>query len=561
MFKNRKGITLIALIVSIIVLLILAGVTISVITGENGIITQAGKAKEETKIAAAKEKIDIEVQNSYMTSGKKEYENLKNGLQDLKVSNLPSKEKYPVYLNVDGYDFKIDKDWNVSKADNIVYHASNLKFDGNKDYIDTGIKLFSEENFNKDFQIRIIISEFGNYKDWATILSALKEDESLNYPGFNVRRRTNNKTVQLGFGSGKNIATNLESYVDRAFVITRINGSIYYGFEDDGLTYVKDVSSLPFFDTPVTLGAALDGNGTPWRYFEGEISDIQIVLGERGIDITKVYAKLYDDNTLVFSNNDETIQGRTLTKTYEDPNLGMIEYTKNNDSIFNTPWCGDNDVITKVEFADEITPLNIKGWFAGLTNLTEIKNMENLKIIYVADVSCAFLNCQSIETIDFSSWDTSRVMYMNSMLNGCTNLKSVDLENFTGDSVRSLSNMCRSCNHITNVNMKKFIAANCESSNEVFLWCYRLQTVDLSSWSLKSLKDIKYMFNQCTSLKEIKFNNADFSEVNYWSWAFYMTPSDIKIHVKDENQKNYIMQNVTNSNNGKTLTDENFIYN
>ena len=105
----NKGITLIALVVTIIVLLIIAGVTISVITGENGIIIQAGKAKEETKIAAAKEKIDIEVQNSYMTSGKKEYENLKNGLQDLKVSNLPSKEKYPVYLNVDGYDFKIDK--------------------------------------------------------------------------------------------------------------------------------------------------------------------------------------------------------------------------------------------------------------------------------------------------------------------------------------------------------------------------------------------------------------------------------------------------------------------
>lgn len=36
--KNKSGITLIALIITIIVLLILAGVTILTITGENGIL-------------------------------------------------------------------------------------------------------------------------------------------------------------------------------------------------------------------------------------------------------------------------------------------------------------------------------------------------------------------------------------------------------------------------------------------------------------------------------------------------------------------------------------------
>ncbi len=47
--KNKQeGITLIALVVTIIVLIILAGVSISMIVGENGIITQAKTAKEET---------------------------------------------------------------------------------------------------------------------------------------------------------------------------------------------------------------------------------------------------------------------------------------------------------------------------------------------------------------------------------------------------------------------------------------------------------------------------------------------------------------------------------
>ena len=47
--KNNKGITILALVVTIIVLLILAGVSISMITGDSGIINQAKTAKEETE--------------------------------------------------------------------------------------------------------------------------------------------------------------------------------------------------------------------------------------------------------------------------------------------------------------------------------------------------------------------------------------------------------------------------------------------------------------------------------------------------------------------------------
>ena len=57
--KKEEGITLIALITTIIVLLILAGISIGAITGSNGIIGQAQSAKEETEIANEKEIIDI----------------------------------------------------------------------------------------------------------------------------------------------------------------------------------------------------------------------------------------------------------------------------------------------------------------------------------------------------------------------------------------------------------------------------------------------------------------------------------------------------------------------
>ena len=48
MLKNQKGITLIALVITIIVLLILAGVSIAMLTGNNGILTQATNANTQS---------------------------------------------------------------------------------------------------------------------------------------------------------------------------------------------------------------------------------------------------------------------------------------------------------------------------------------------------------------------------------------------------------------------------------------------------------------------------------------------------------------------------------
>ena len=61
---NEKGITLVALIVTIIVLLILASISIAMLTGENGILNQAKKAKEETNQGEEIEKIKIAVMGS-----------------------------------------------------------------------------------------------------------------------------------------------------------------------------------------------------------------------------------------------------------------------------------------------------------------------------------------------------------------------------------------------------------------------------------------------------------------------------------------------------------------
>ena len=57
--ETRKGITLIALVLTIIVLLILAGITINLTIGEDGIIKRAQEAGKNYTEAAEKEKTEI----------------------------------------------------------------------------------------------------------------------------------------------------------------------------------------------------------------------------------------------------------------------------------------------------------------------------------------------------------------------------------------------------------------------------------------------------------------------------------------------------------------------
>ena len=76
--NKQQGITLIALVITIIVLLILAGVSIAMLTGQNGILTQAQNAKNSTEEAKAEEETRLD-----------EYENKINEYANVETTNTP----------------------------------------------------------------------------------------------------------------------------------------------------------------------------------------------------------------------------------------------------------------------------------------------------------------------------------------------------------------------------------------------------------------------------------------------------------------------------------------
>ena len=116
-----KGITLIALVITIIVILILAAISISMLTGDNGVLTRAGEVKEKTRVAEDKEQVELAA-ISAMTDGKGTIKDttlrsdLKNNLKTLKDEDITGNETSGWQVAVNGKVYFISNTGSVEEV-------------------------------------------------------------------------------------------------------------------------------------------------------------------------------------------------------------------------------------------------------------------------------------------------------------------------------------------------------------------------------------------------------------------------------------------------------------
>jgi len=130
--RKERGITLIALVITIIVLIILAGVTISLIMGENGLIEKARSGSQAYDKAEAREKLEI-------------------ALAELRIDKNTKKEEY----NEDYIDEKLTEE-------NMIVEGNTVEVEGWKFEIDkeslTIVGEVGKGNINNDIKIEVTSS-------------------------------------------------------------------------------------------------------------------------------------------------------------------------------------------------------------------------------------------------------------------------------------------------------------------------------------------------------------------------------------------------------------------
>ena len=136
--KENNGITLIALVITIVVLLILAGVSIAMLTGNNGILTQAKKAKQETSDSAQKEKEDLIKLEMIANNSNVNIPNLKEGMIPVKWNATNKTWEVADKSNTenDWYDYSTEsKKW--ANVVTVKENCSNGKT--RADYLSAGV--------------------------------------------------------------------------------------------------------------------------------------------------------------------------------------------------------------------------------------------------------------------------------------------------------------------------------------------------------------------------------------------------------------------------------------
>jgi len=111
-FKKSKGITMISLIITIVVLMILAGISVTALTGEKNVIKEAKEATSSAKQQSAKEKVQAAVLGCTKKNGEIDKEKLKEKL-DLETDIV----SFPATIDIDGVEITIGADGSVELAE------------------------------------------------------------------------------------------------------------------------------------------------------------------------------------------------------------------------------------------------------------------------------------------------------------------------------------------------------------------------------------------------------------------------------------------------------------
>ena len=185
--NNKGGITLVALVVTIVVLLILAGVSVKLVLGQNGLIKQAQEAKKKTHEESIKEQIDMA-----LASYKIENANKENSTDD----STGSVENFEIIEENPCKDIKF-----IAKADNkiIIMKNDGTSIITKENLVRNGFGTSGNDNFpgvnvnNGEFTISaqgnklILCSDFievdPNKKYYQSIVAKVNNMQSVNYIG------------------------------------------------------------------------------------------------------------------------------------------------------------------------------------------------------------------------------------------------------------------------------------------------------------------------------------------------------------------------------------------
>ena len=465
MLKNKKGITLIALVVTIVVLLILAGVSINLVLDNNGIIQKSKEARSETIVADEKSKVEM----AYLSAALKKLgdtvtaEELQEELDSSvgagkTVVTSNGDGTLNVLFNETGHNYNVDEG-TVEKVE-----IDNTKMA----MFDTG------ENVAK----KMYALAPDGYMQYAYSINNLSIDGIKKYkgtPDLTIMTEANIVSWTEGYNAYEQNPSAYKSMIPEGTKLC----PIYMWFEESGEEEIRSVyGNKNLTEENGDLGRKVK-TGTIYWWSES----------------SKVYLNPDCSNMFCRLPYLADISGLRELKTDNVTNMSSMFDNFNNQSLTNVDALSNWNTSNVTNMSRMFTTCSV------LANIDSLANWDTSK---VTDMSWMFGNDDGggMEISDLTpieKWNVGNVIDMNSMFLGCK-IKNI--------------------NSLSNWNVSKVT-----KMDKMFLEC-KIQNLNaISNWNVSNLASVSQMFQGNPITDASGINNWNITKVTNFDSMFYLCPT------------------------------------
>ena len=585
--KSQKGITLLALVIMIIVLLILAGITISAITSDNGIIKNALSAKERTEIDNEREIVE---QATVQAMGNNKRGNIVRDELQEELDKITGEGKTIVTADTEegGYFVKFVDSRRIYK----VSIDGEVEYLGIEDELltraditanpesDTTPKLTQEVELTVKTLIDIGNVDYTLVYAWSNSQDTAPEDSEFMVTDLTGEGRIRTTNVSSDVSAEGNyylwvraVVGEIEQETCFGPYAIRDHTMLMRVSESDSLSDAGFLGNatvkrglIKSITIQNTLGGhsltdantwdVTDGNkGKYLAWYEGNEEngyDVTIA-GEGGIVANSNSAYLFRNigSGITDTNIEVTITGLE----YLDTGLvtGSMEYmfenckaTSLNVSKFNTSNITNmtymfsnctNLISLDLSKFDTHNVTNMGDMFRECSKLSML-DISKFDTSNVTSIAYMFYNCTSLTSLDVSNFDTKNVISMQETFHGCV-APNLDLKNFNTANVTTMQGMFRYCK-ATSINVSSFDTSNVTTMQGMFSSC-RATSLDLSSFNTSNVANMQIMFSNCstTTLDLSSFNTSKVT--NMYRMFLQCKASEIDVSNFDISNVTYTM--------------------
>lgn len=401
--KNKKGITLIALVVTIVVLLILAGVSVSVVTDKNGIIQNSQETKEQTRAAMVEKERDLWKLEGQIYQSDSEKETLEKVLERLEKENTITKEEKQAILETGEVTIAGKT---IIFIDGTIVACGNEEDSADGSFLgNTSIKRGDIEQIN--------------------IITALNGHDANDEKTWDISERKNGRYLAW--------------YEDK-------DNNNFWEVTIAGNGRVKlNKSAKLLFKALGTYAGKIEMNGIE-NLDTSEVTDMSYMFTD-GSQYTDLDLSSFD------TSNVTTMSGMFLNCS-KLTNLNLANFDTKNvvkfTNLFN--GCSSIENINLSSF-DTSNATKMYAMFGNCENLKNV-NLKNFDTSKVTDMEAMFFNCKSLSKIDLSNFNTSSVERLKRMFVNCELLTELDLSNFKTENLLNVETMFSGCKLLKKIDMR-----------------------------------------------------------------------------------------------------------